>query len=287
MQWFKHRSDARHDPFIWDLCRRFGGDGYFVYFATLEIYAGSYRPAAGWFLDVSLEFLRHELGIYHKKKLMQILDFIRSWPDVDRKGYQPRLPEDAGEINQRLSKDSAQSFGNLANISPKWIVNLTDGRLSLLIPNFVKIMDEYSKKKMRQMGEMSGHTPDTSRQETRKEKEKDKDYPGLDIPAIFRDIAKDCEVLSTFEPVRGRRFPGPDFVGKCIRKGIHPAAIRDGTGALIQNWPSASKKEMFDPWAYAWGTAKSRVQRYADQPVDMALISRIFGSFFHGNAANH
>jgi hypothetical protein len=282
MQWFKHQSNARHDPFIFDLRRRFKGDGYLVYFGTLEIYADSFRPDPGWFLDVSFAYLKHELGIYHTGKLLGILDFIRSWPDVDRSGYRPRLSEDPQEIAKRLRGDSRQSFDHLPDIVPKWVVNLTKDRISLLIPNFLKIMDEYNRRRVRQILKMSGHTPDNVSLEPDEDKEKDKENPDPDIPTIFRDIAKDCEVLAEFDPVRGRRFPGSDFVGRCLREGYHPAAIRDGTGALIQQWDNASKQENFDPWAYALGTVRSRVQHYKNAPVDMRLVKTVFGGFFSG-----
>lgn len=281
MQWFKHQSNARHDPFIFDLCRQFGGDGYFVYFGTVEIYADGFRPDPGWFLDVSIAYLKHELGIYHTKKLLRIIDFIRSWPDVDQSGYRPRLPPDSMAMPATLPTDSASSLPDLVEIMPKWIVNLSTHRLSLLIPNFVKIMDEYTRKRVRQLSLMSGESPDNVRKETRADNKKKKEKPGHDVATIFRDIAKDIEVLAGFDPVRGRRFPGPAFVGRCIREGYHPAAIRDGTEALIRQWASAAKNVEFDPWAYAIGTVKSRLQHYRDAPVDPGLVRTVFGGFFN------
>lgn len=282
MHWYKHQTRARHDPFIWDLRQKFGGDGYFVYFATLEIYADSFKPSPGWFLDVSVAYLKHELGIYHLGKLNRILDFIRSWPDVDRVGYRPTLGLDAGKIPGRSGKDRAQSSGDLCDICPKWVVNLTKERISILIPNFVKIMDEYTRKKIRQMDEMSGHSPDNVRHRTRKEEDKRKETPGSVFADVFRDVSKDVEVLAGFPPVGGRRFPGRDFVGHCIKKGFHPGAIRDGTAALVSEWDRASKQDGFDPWAYAFGTVKSRSQHYKSTPVDSQLIKTVFGGFFNG-----
>lgn len=282
MHWFKHKTRARHDPFIWDLRQKFGGEGYFVYFATLEIYADSFKPSPGWFLDVSVAYLKHELGIYHRGKLDRILDFIRSWPDVDGAGYRPTLGEDAGKIPGRSGEDKGQSSGDLPDICPKWVVNLSKDRISLLIPNFLKIMDEYTRKKIRNMDAISGHCPDSVRNRTRMKNQKREENPGVDVAAVFRDIAKDCEILKGFPPVRGRRFPGRDFVGSCIKKGFHPGAIRDGTQALIHQWPGAIKRKDFDPWAYAMGTVKSRAQRYKADPVDKTLIRTVFGGFFNG-----
>lgn len=281
MQWFKHRSNARHDPFIFDLCRQFGGEGYFVYFGTVEIYADGYKPDPGWFLDVSIAYLKHELGIYHDSKLIRILEFIRSWPDVDTSGIRSRSAVDPEAMACTFKKDHSPSALDLAEIVPKWVLNLSAGRVRILIPNFPKIMDEYTKKRARRMSDMSGHTPENVRKETRKEKEKEKEKTGSDVSIIFRDIAKDIETLAGFDPVRGRRFPGPAFVGRCIKDGYHPAAIRDGTGALIRQWETAAQNNDFDPWAYALGTVRSRVQLYQDAPIDPFLIRSVFGGFFN------
>jgi hypothetical protein len=281
LHWFKHQTRARHDPFIWDLRRRFGGEGYFVYFATVEIYADSFKPSPGWFLDVSVAYLKHELGINHRGKLFRILDFCRSWPDVERTGYRPTLGEVSAEFPGSFGEDRGQTFVKVPDIVPKWVLNLSKERVSLLIPNFLKIMDEYTRKKVRKMDEVSGQCPDSVRHRPEKKKKR-KRTPDSHFATVFRDIAKDVEVLEGFPPVRGRRFPGRDFVGSCIKKGFHPGAIRDGTGGLIQQWDRASLEPLFDPWAYGESIVKSKAQHYKADPVDIGLIRTIFGGFFNG-----
>jgi hypothetical protein len=289
MQWFKHLTKSRHDPFIFDLRQKFGGDGYFVYFGGLEIYAENFKPDAGWFLDVSFSFLKHELGVYHGKKLRTILDFIRSWPDVDGAGnraIQPTLPEDPGKIPGRSGEDNGQSLDNLSDICPKWVVNLSGDRVSLLIPNFLKILDDYTRRKLRNSDGMSEHSPNNVRQEPEQKQKRKKNPPdgGVDggVAAIFRDVSRDVEVLETFAPIRGRIFPGRGFVNKCLKADLHPAAIRDGTTGLIKQWTKASEQPDFDPFGYGFAIAKSRNQYYQDDPVDMTLIKTVFGGFFNG-----
>lgn len=281
MHWFKHLTRARHDPFIWDLRQRFGGEGYFVYFATLEIYADSFKPAPGWFLDVSLAYLKHELGIYHGKKLSQILDFIRSWPEIDQAEMVGRSGEDDGQIGDRSAEDRAPCSAHLAAIYPKWIVNLKRDRILILIPNFLKIMDEYTKKKLRKMGDMAGQWPDDAPQDPEEKRGEKKKNPASEVYRVFADISKACETLAGFPPLRGRRFPGDRFVGRCIAEGFHPQAIRDGTAALIDRYQRGQWEEVGDPWAYAKGTVKSRNQFYADT-IDAAQVKNVFGRFFNG-----
>lgn len=284
MLWFKHMADARHDPFIWDVKKCFGSRGYRIYFETLEIYADSFRPSEGWCLDVSVDYLKHELKIYHTKTLRQIFDFFRSWPAVDLRTGKP-IPEGAGkkiaarsggdtrgDTREDRAQSSRESLQNLNRICPKCIAYFYEDRVRLIIPNFSKIMDEYSKKKIRQTGEVSGQCPESGRpKQTRRDREEKNN-----VAAIFRDLSRDCETLSTLPVAEGKWFPGSDFVDDCINKDFHPAAIRDGTQALIDIWDGAQ-----NPWGYALGVVKSCAQKYKDDPINPLLVKSIFGGFFN------
>jgi hypothetical protein len=252
MLWFKHQNGARNDPFVWDLRQRFGPEGYFVYFATLEIYAANFKSEPGWYLDVSIDYLRHELTIYHQKKLKMIIDFIRSWPDIEGGAGRPVL-----EIEGQKEA------------SPKWIAQLTDKRIALLIPNFIRIMDNYTAQKMRDANGPA--VPDTAKAPAEsKAHEK--------IFALFRDIARDCEILAGQPAINGRSFKSGDFVGWCVNNEYHPSAIRDGTAALVQQVGHWEKIQ--DPWAYARGVVKTRAAFYKREALDFNFIKMIFGKFF-------
>jgi hypothetical protein len=248
MLWFKHLNNARNDPFIFDLRQRFGGEGYFVYFATLEIYANSFKPRPGWYLDVSIEYLKHEMGIYHLKKLLRIIEYIRSWPDVDGAKDRPALNDNMIE-----------------EIAPKWIAQLTGTRIALLIPTFTRLMDNYTAQKVRQMSQPNMPPGQSAK---------------YDTAAVFRDIARDCEALAGLQSINGRPFVGVDFVAWCIKSEYHPRAIRDGTAALVKQIPRWNDIE--DPWAYARGIIKTRSEYYRKDPIDPQYIKRIFGDFFNG-----
>lgn len=254
MLWFKHLKDARNDPFIWDLRQRFGPDGYFVYFATLEIYADNFKALPGWFLDISIAYLKHELQIYHSSKLKQIIDFIRFWPKLD--------PD---HDDRFMMLDSMKS-----EMAPKWIVQLTDTRIALLIPTFTRMMDNYTAQQMRQ----------TERDQGNGDKNKPAGHLANDVLSAFRDIARDCEILAGLPPINGRQFSGTDFVGWCVRNNYHPGAIRDGTAALVQQ--SGKWTNINDPWAYGRGVVKTRAGHYDRHPINPAMVKAIFGGFFNG-----
>jgi hypothetical protein len=248
MQWFKHQSDARHDPFIWDLRKKFGAEGYFVYFATVEIYADSYKSEPGWFLDISIEYLKHELNIYHSAKLMRILDYIRSWPDVERAG--------AEKINLTKGDDKPATV-----TAPKWIAQLSKNRVALLIPAFEKIMDNYTAQKTRGKNTGSSTGPPA----------------GIEQAAmIFRDIARDCELIEKMPAKNGHKFTPADFVGWCVKNNYHPGAIKDGTEALIKQWPTIK-----DPWPWARGVVSSRAQHYKGTAFNANNAKAIYGGFFN------
>jgi hypothetical protein len=253
MLWYKHLTDARNDPFIWDLRQRFGPAGYFVYFATLEIYADNFKALPGWFLDISIDYLKHELQIYHASKLKQIINFIRTWPHMD-----------AGAEDRPLMLDGAQN-----DAAPKWIAKLTEKRIALLIPTFSRMMDNYTAQKLREsMDAAQG-----------KRGPAESAALGNDVLMAFRDIARDCEALAGLPAVNGRQFDGPAFVRWCFRNDYHPGAIRDGTAALVGQ--SRKWGDIKDPWAYARGVVKTRAGFYSGKP-DTNLIRTMFGSFFNG-----
>jgi hypothetical protein len=254
MLWFKHLKDARNDPFVFDLRQRFGPVGYYVYFATLEIYADSFKPVPGWYLDVSIDYLKHELGIYHLKKLKQIIDFIRQWPEVDGIENRPIL--------------DGQLKGDFA---PKWVAQLTGTRIAILIPAFSQLMDNYTAQKMREGGGQEERTPGTGKSRVLD-----------DVALIFRDIARDCETLAGQTPGNGRGFNGSDFVGWCVKNNYHPGAIRDSIAAMVQQ--SKTWADINDPWAYARGIVKTRAEYYAGDPINPDKIKCVFGNFFKSKA---
>lgn len=274
MHWFKHLSRARHDPFIFDLRQAFGDSGYWVYFATLEIYAECYQPKPGWFLNVSIDYMKAELGFYHAAKMKKIFDYIRKWPD--QSSNLEACPIDFDAMAEQSDQAPAIELPGVASIYPKWIVNLTAGRVKLIIPAFRKIMDEYTRKRARQVGGHAGAGADDSNGS------KDGDSQQARIALIMSEIARHCETLADLPQKKGRPFPGPAFVGCCIRDGLHPGAIRDGTDYLVHKANRRQWDEVNDPFAMARGVAKSRNQYYSAFPVDLNMVRNVYGDFFNG-----
>lgn len=270
MIWFKHLTRARHDPFIFDLRKAFGSTGYWVYFATLEIYAEAFQPAPGWHLNVSIDFMKRELDFYHAGKMKKIFNYIRQWPNH---GTPPPGPVVIEEVNA----NTGLAICPAALVDPKWIFDLSGNRVKLIIPSFIKIMDEYTRKRARQLGDITG-------QDAANGNGNGKADAGhhAKVAMIMGEIARHCETLAGLPEKKGRAFPGPAFVGLCLKDGLHPGAIRDGTDFLLHKANTLQWDTITDPFGMARGVAKSRNQYYQAFPVDTEMVKKVYGDFFNG-----
>ena len=73
MKWYQHISDSLDDPFIFDLVKKYKGNGYLVFFGCLEILAR--EESFDESLTVSYDFLSKKLQL-SAKVLKNILNFI-------------------------------------------------------------------------------------------------------------------------------------------------------------------------------------------------------------------
>ena len=75
MKWFKHLSGSLNDSFVFELIERFGGDGYLVFFGTLELMADEFDINNPGISRFSVKKLTKNLQI-SVKKLKNIMNFI-------------------------------------------------------------------------------------------------------------------------------------------------------------------------------------------------------------------
>jgi hypothetical protein len=111
MKWFKHVSDSLDDPFIFDLINRFGGDGYLVFFGVLEIYSREFKPELNWNLTITQSYLKQKLQKRQSTLITKILKHIKN--------------------------------------SGKWEVELNESQITIFIPKFQEIIDEWTGRKLR------------------------------------------------------------------------------------------------------------------------------------------
>ena len=72
--WFKHKMDAGDDPFIHELMDKFGSDGYWVFFRTLELMRQNHNLKSPGNLDGTWTWFRAKFRLY-RNSIKRILDF--------------------------------------------------------------------------------------------------------------------------------------------------------------------------------------------------------------------
>lgn len=142
MKYFKHISDSLDDPFIFSLLEKFGGNGYLIFFGIIEIYAREFKTYSGWKLDVTLSYLCRKFVLTRKNTVLRVLSYIRD--------------------------------------STKWQIEISNNLISINIPKFKELLDEYTLKKLSQyeknVGTASGqHRDSIGTVSVTIDKDKDKD----------------------------------------------------------------------------------------------------------------
>ena len=220
MKWFKHISDSLDDPVIFDLLSKYRGDGYLVFFGTLEIYAREFKTDDGWKLKTSLNYLKSKLQLYHANRLTIILSSI-----ADLSG---------------------------------WSVNLNGKSVEIHIPKFRKYLDETTLKKLRKGERKSGHIPEpvqkTSPTEVEEEVEEEKKN---DAPApppsskhyknhargFLEQLDGAAKRILVLEASTRKGFNVYRRVQQQVNKGVHPGAIVKVLGGMAMLWNDIEKPD--------------------------------------------
>jgi len=114
MKWYKHISDSLDDPFIFDLVDRFGGDGYLVFFGTLEVMSREFNTKLPGSCTLSDRFLTKKLQL-SRQKTVKILKFCDENKRIffeeagsKFKLYCPKLKELCDEWTSRQLRSSSE-----------------------------------------------------------------------------------------------------------------------------------------------------------------------------------
>lgn len=150
MKWFKHISDSLDDPFIFDLMAQHGDAGYVIFFGILEIYAREFHPEDGWKLEISWNYLRTKL---HRTRNKQIENILRS-----------------------------------IQVKNKWEIVLTDNDVSIFIPKFKELLDDWTTRKVSKAKE--NYVVTTEKLQYQEDKDKEKDKKNIYTPLFFEDFWK-------------------------------------------------------------------------------------------------
>ncbi len=164
MKWFKHISNSLNDPDIHYLIEKHGANGYLVFFGTLEVYAREFKPELNWKLVVTLSYLKQNLRQSHYK----------------------------------LMENCLRTISELGRFE----VDIKDGKVSIFIPKFKELMDEWTQRKL---GSCSAVTPKIliDEVEVRSKKEKEiKDLTTLSRPEKKSALVFDFESIWNTYPLK-------------------------------------------------------------------------------------
>lgn len=132
MKWFKHLTGALNDNLIFEAIERFGGDGYLVFFGTLETVADEFDIFNPGSCRVSIKKLTKNFQI-SRQKLVKILSFFdqkaKEKPTENKSFFVcfekdhvvikcNRLAELCDEHTQKMLKKNRESVGSESGITP-------------------------------------------------------------------------------------------------------------------------------------------------------------------------
>lgn len=217
MKWFKHVSDSLDDPFVYDLVKRFGADGYLVFFGTLEVYAREFKPKHDWKLIVTKSYLSSKLHKRQSTLVLKILKVIKN--------------------------------------SRKWEIEIIDNQVSIYIPKFLKMLDDTTLRKLRRHYEQTLKNPFADQDQDVDEDKEDKNLSEQAPTKSQKFEAKTGElsdqIIAACEALVSKQN-GSDafnpFMWVQVQSNLskHPRAILESLTRLSKYWDRAR-----NPWTYA------------------------------------
>jgi len=233
LKWFKHISDSLDDPFIFDLLDRFGGDGYLVFFGVLEIYAREFKPTPNWNLSITRAYLKQKLHKRQDTLIMKSLEFIKN--------------------------------------SGKWDININGSQITIFIPKFNELTDDWTKKKLRSdsvvapknlpLDKDKDKEEDISSKEDTLKSTSDEKLSLASMPKIKDEIEKIAERL-----YRKKAFPRVHaFKNQMLKQKINPRAILH---SLIRC--DLKKPEPSEAWGYCLNIIKVEDGNYNETDFNKA-----------------
>ncbi|MDY6910770.1 MAG: hypothetical protein SVM79_00185 [Chloroflexota bacterium] len=125
MKWFKHLTTSLDDPFVFDLIDKFGGDGYLVYFGTVEIMAREFDINLPGICHISANFLRKKLQL-SGKKVTKILHFCEEKGKIFVKIKGDELELNCPKLKEMADEWTQRKLGSRSGDTPKILNHDTD-----------------------------------------------------------------------------------------------------------------------------------------------------------------
>ena len=220
MKWLKHMVDSGDDPDIDDAISLFGGDGYYVFFRTLEVMSREFdyeNPGKNRF---SVSFFRKKFRVSWRKTA-KILSFF--------------------DQRKRIFFD----FSNGDKL----------GEVNLFCPKLKGLCDEHTRK---MLSKNSGVTQELRRSKSHTEAEAEAEAEadllkadGASANKKIKDEIKSAssDLMAVCADLK-YDFDAGKWAGEWIKKNGHPMAIVDSMNRLTQRLIDKSKGRIDKPYGY-------------------------------------
>ena len=219
MKWYKHLTASLDDPDIFEAIDRFGGDGYLVFFGTLELMAREFDVDNPGVVQLPMRFLTKKLQL-SRQKTVKILTFF------------------AEKTVEKHSKVPRFSFV----IKGKYI--------TLNCPKLKDLCDEWTKKQLRSDSGVSQDSLPPIEGEVEEEKSSSGGEPLKDkYPEYYSDLVKSPHFRSiTVEQYHriAETYPKADRMTVVARVLLKADIKREGIHtptAFLEYWFSQIEKE--------------------------------------------
>lgn len=151
MKWIKHLTTSLDDPFIFELIDKFGGDGYLVYFGTVEIMAREFDINNPGICRISFKFLRKKLQL-SAKKVSKILQFCEEKQKIFVKIDGDNIELNCPKLKEMADEWTHRKLGSNSGVTPKILNHEVDKDKDIYIPkhyfDLSKKMLEYQEKNL-------------------------------------------------------------------------------------------------------------------------------------------
>lgn len=260
MKWFKHISDSLDDPFIFDLIQRFGGDGYLVFFGVIEIYSREFKTEDNWKLVVTKEYLKQKL---HKRQwsiignILYHINLSGKWSvscDFDFKNEtHNKLVTNSQQTRDKLVDNSHDTQKNSNKTRPNLNETRNNNQVTIFIPKFHEMMDEYSQRKI---GIKSGASPKNvgaDKEEDKEEEVEIKDMPSGGFAQEFLNFyeayPKKVGRKSSWEIWKKmKKRPKLETLLSALEKQKRAKEHLRQTGQFVSEWPDPERWLKKERW---------------------------------------
>jgi len=120
---------------------------------VLEVYAREFKPELNWNLQITRDYLKRKLHKRQETKIIKCLEFIATCyePKANSEQTQSKLVANSRQTPGKLPANSIKVMKN----SGKWDVTINGRYVTIFIPKFIEMLDNWTQRKLRSGDEVA------------------------------------------------------------------------------------------------------------------------------------